>query len=75
MTVAIDHPCASADAARTLAAALAVDNPSYVEVTVEGSTLCLRVRGPSARSARATCDDLLGALAVAERAHRAARPA
>lgn len=59
--------CTSAAEADRLRAAVAADNPSFVEVAVEGSALVVRVRAPSAQSARATLDDLLACLGAAER--------
>ncbi|MGI0130159.1 MAG: KEOPS complex subunit Pcc1 [Thermoplasmata archaeon] len=60
--------CASAAEAERLRAAVAADNPSFVRVEVEGSTLVIRVTAASAESARATLEDLLACLSAAERA-------
>jgi hypothetical protein len=48
------------------------DNPDFVEGGVEGRVLRFTVRAASAGSLRATLDDLLAALAAAQRAQVAA---
>ncbi|HTZ61866.1 MAG TPA: KEOPS complex subunit Pcc1 [Thermoplasmata archaeon] len=68
MTVVARRRCASELEARRLAAAVAADNPPYVHVAVEDGALVVRVRAPTAGSARTTLDDLLACLAAAERA-------
>ncbi|MCI4323036.1 MAG: hypothetical protein L3K03_03290 [Thermoplasmata archaeon] len=47
--------------------ALAADRPEYLETEQDGATLRCRVAAPSASSARATLDDLLAAIQLAER--------
>lgn len=54
--------------AERLRRALAVDTPEFVSLTVDGAVLEIRTRAPSARSARATMEDLIACLQVAERA-------
>lgn len=49
------------------------DNPEFVTGGVEGRTVRFSVEAASAGSLRATLDDLLAALAAAERAQVAAR--
>ena len=71
MTIA--RTAASPEEARALWTAVIADNPEFVEGGVEGSTLSIQVRAPSARSLRATLDDLLAALAAAERSAATAR--
>jgi uncharacterized protein with PIN domain len=57
--------------AEALRAALAADNPSYVDVTAHGPELNIRLTAKSASSARATLEDLMACLQVAEQARRA----
>jgi hypothetical protein len=64
----VRRACASAAEAERLRAAVAADDPAFVVVSVEGTTLVARVTAGSARSARATLDDLLACLGAAERA-------
>lgn len=59
--------CPTRAIAEHLAAAVAADNPPFVLVSVEGTELAIRLTSPSASSARATLDDLLACLQVAER--------
>jgi hypothetical protein len=66
--VVVRRPCATLEEARRLRAAVAVDNPSFVRLDVEGTDLVVRVVASSAASARATLDDLLACLSAAERA-------
>jgi len=68
VTVTVRHACPSRTVAERLAAALRADNPDFVHVAVDGPELTLRVTARSAGSARATLDDLLACLRVAERA-------
>jgi hypothetical protein len=51
---------------------LVPDTPPYVELTVEGSDLVVRTRAPSARTVRATFEDLLACVQAAERTARSA---
>ncbi len=60
--------CASAEEAERLRRALAVDTPEFVTLAVEGTDLTLRTSAPSARSVRATLEDLIACLQAAERA-------
>jgi hypothetical protein len=48
------------------------DTPPYVELTVDGADLVVRTRAPSARTVRATFEDLLACVQAAERTARAA---
>ncbi|MCI4365857.1 MAG: hypothetical protein L3K10_07370 [Thermoplasmata archaeon] len=50
--------------------ALLADNPAFVTLEVEGTELVVRTTSTSARSARATLEDLLACLQVAERSAR-----
>jgi hypothetical protein len=68
--VTIEHRASSPGDAAALWAAVAADNPSYVEGGVVGELLRIRVVAPSAGSLRQTLDDLLAALSAAERARR-----
>lgn len=43
------------------------DSPSYVHLTVEGSDLVVRTAASSARTVRATFEDLLACVQAAER--------
>jgi hypothetical protein len=67
VTVELHHACASAADARRLADSVRADNPRYVVVEADGPALRVRVRAPSAASARASVDDLLACLRAAER--------
>jgi hypothetical protein len=69
--VTLRHRAASEAEARALWAAVAADNPAYVTGTVTGDTLEIRVAAAGPRSVRQTVDDLLAALAAAERTARA----
>jgi len=51
---------------------LAADTPPFVRLDVEGAELVIRTSAPSARSVRATLEDLLACVQAAE---RTARPA
>jgi hypothetical protein len=68
VSVVVRHRCPSPEAARTLRAAVAVDNPPYVAIDLEGTELVIRLTASSAASARATLEDLLACLSAAERA-------
>ena len=74
MTVTVRHRCGSPHLAEALCRAVAVDNPSYVDVTTEGPNLLVRVTANSASSARTTLDDLMACLGAAERAGTSSRP-
>jgi hypothetical protein len=52
--------------------ALLADSPEYVQLAVEGSDLVIRTRAPSARTVRATFEDLLACIQAAERTARSA---
>lgn len=67
MTVAVRRRCASAAEAEVLRAAVVADNPSYVQVSVEGMDLVIHLDTSSAASARNTLEDLISCLQVAER--------
>lgn len=58
---------ASPEEAERIRRALAPDRPPNLTDRVEGATLVLELTSPSARSARATLEDLLPCLAAAER--------
>ncbi|HTW55252.1 MAG TPA: KEOPS complex subunit Pcc1 [Thermoplasmata archaeon] len=75
MTVTVRRACASAAEADALAAAVRADSPEFVGLAVEGPALVIRVRSPSAASARATFEDLMACLKVAERTIAVAPPA
>jgi hypothetical protein len=68
--VTVVHRSGSPGDAAALWAAVAVDNPSYVQGGVEGEVLRFYVAAPNAASLRQTLDDLLAALSAAERARR-----
>ncbi len=70
MTVVVRRDCADAAEARALHGAVAADNPSFVEVSVQGRQLEIRVRATSAASARSTLEDLMACLQAAERARK-----
>ena len=74
MTVTVRRACASAAEAEALAAAVRADSPEFVGLSVEGSAFVVRVRAPSAASARATFEDLMACLKVAERTIAVAAP-
>jgi Transcription factor Pcc1 len=57
----------SAAIAEQVRRAVAADDPAYIHGSVEGATLEIRVDASSARSLRATLDDLLACVQVAER--------
>ncbi|MGA8664128.1 MAG: KEOPS complex subunit Pcc1 [Thermoplasmata archaeon] len=61
------RPCRSPEEAERLRRALAVDSPGYVTLSVEGRDLVLGTSASSAARARATLEDLLACLQVAER--------
>ena len=67
MSVAARRRCASPEAAERLRRALAVDSPPFVSLEVDGADLLLRAAGPTARSLRATFEDLVACLQAAER--------
>ena len=73
MTVTLRRSYPTSDEAARIAAAVGADNPDFVRVTTEGRELRVEVRAPSPASARATLDDLVACLQVAERTSRAAR--
>lgn len=62
--------CASPEEAERLRRALAVDTPGFVTLTVEGRDLVVATSGSSARSVRATLEDLIACLQAAERTPR-----
>ena len=62
--------CASAEEAERLRRALAVDTPDFVSLTVEGRDLVIATSGTSARSVRASLEDLIACLQAAERPPR-----
>jgi hypothetical protein len=68
VTAVVRRACASTTEADRLRAAVTADNPAFVRVEVEGTTLVVRVTAQSAPSARATLEDLLACLSAAERA-------
>ena len=55
------------ETAERIVAALAVDNPHHLAVEVRGREVHIRLTTGSASSARATLEDLLACLQVAER--------
>ncbi|MGP8072841.1 MAG: KEOPS complex subunit Pcc1 [Thermoplasmata archaeon] len=57
----------SPEEAERLRRALAVDSPEYVTLAVEGRDLVLGTAATSASRARATMEDLIACLQVAER--------
>jgi hypothetical protein len=67
VSVVARRPCRDAATALHLRRALAADTPPFVELAVEGRELVIRTRGPSARSVRATLEDLIACVQVAER--------
>jgi hypothetical protein len=68
VTVVARRTCASQEAAERLRRALAVDTPEFVTLSVEGAALTIRTQAASARSVRATLEDLIACLQAAERA-------
>ncbi|MCI4343847.1 MAG: hypothetical protein L3J92_07055 [Thermoplasmata archaeon] len=66
------RPCADPESAERLRRALVADTPSYVHLEVEGSDLVVRTSATSARTVRATFEDLLACVQVAERTARSA---
>jgi hypothetical protein len=68
VTAVVRRACASATEADRLRAAVSADNPAFVRVEVEGTTLVVHLTANSATSARATLEDLLACLSAAERA-------
>ncbi len=68
MSVEARRRCASPGGAERLRRALAPDTPDFVSLQVVGSDLVLRASAPSARSVRATFEDLVACLQAAERA-------
>ncbi|MGI0054338.1 MAG: KEOPS complex subunit Pcc1 [Thermoplasmata archaeon] len=73
MNVELERRYAEAETAARVAGALFADNPAHVTVTVDGPRLTIQVVAPSAASARATLEDLLACVQVAERSVRAGR--
>jgi hypothetical protein len=65
--VSLRRRYASPAEARRIARALEADRPEFLTTEVRGATLAFRLRPASPESARATLDDLLAAVAVAER--------
>ncbi len=59
---------ATPEIAARLVRALEADRPSFVRAVVNGSEVAFTLTGPTARSVRATADDLLACLAAAENA-------
>lgn len=77
MTVELARTYGSIAEAERLRAALASDQPEYLVTRRSGRSLAFRIASASARSARATVDDLLACLSAAERSlgiPAAARP-
>ena len=75
MTVVVRRRCADATEAAALRTAVVADNPPYVDVSVVGQDLEIRLSAPSAASARTTLEDLLACLKAAERTLEAGRSA
>jgi hypothetical protein len=71
VTVVVRHHCLDAAEAIALRAAVAADNPPYVELSVDGADLEIRLTATSAASARTTLEDLLACLKAAERTRHA----
>ncbi|MCI4362849.1 MAG: hypothetical protein L3K13_00875 [Thermoplasmata archaeon] len=65
--VELERTYASEREAEELRCALEADRPSYLRTERTGATLRFGVSAPSAASVRSTLDDLLAALAAAER--------
>lgn len=74
MIVTVRRTCASPAEARALAAAVGADSPAFVGLSVSGRRFTVRVAAPSAASARATFEDLMACLKVAERTVAVALP-
>ncbi|MGA8276336.1 MAG: KEOPS complex subunit Pcc1 [Thermoplasmata archaeon] len=72
VTVVARRPCGDPASAERLRRVLAADTPPFVRLDVEGAELVIRTSAPSARSVRATLEDLLACVQAAE---RTARPA
>lgn len=74
MTVVLRRKGTTEAEARALRAAVAADNPAFVLVDQEGADLVVRLTSASAASARATLEDLIACVQVAERTARAGSP-
>ncbi|HTS33948.1 MAG TPA: KEOPS complex subunit Pcc1 [Thermoplasmata archaeon] len=68
VTVVAQRTYRSPEVAERIRRALAVDTPEFVTLSVQGPVLTIRTQAPSARSVRATLEDLFACLQVAERA-------
>jgi hypothetical protein len=68
VTVVARRTCRSPAEAERLRRALEADNPPYVRVHVSGSDLVAETSASSAARVRATFEDLLACLQLAERA-------
>jgi hypothetical protein len=66
VTVTVRRACPDRGVAERLRAAVAADNPGFVEVHVVGTVLEIRLTAGSPASARATLEDLLACLKAAE---------
>ena len=64
----LERRYASPETAERILRALAADQPEFVHAEHEGTVLRLRVVAASARSARATLEDLVACLQTAEKA-------
>jgi len=73
VTVTARREYPDATTAEQVARAIGADNPPYVRVERNGSTLVLRWSGPTAASVRATSEDLFAGLRAAELTLRSAR--
>lgn len=67
VTVELRRRYPSDELADRIARALAADRPAFLGTSTEGPELRFTVRAPSAESARATLEDLLACVQVAER--------
>lgn len=74
MTVRLRRACGSPEVAARLVAAVSADNPAFVTVRAVGSDLEVELTSRSAASARATLDDLLACLQVAEKTRTESAP-
>ncbi len=68
MTVTVRRAGSDPALAERLRAAVAADNPGFVDVRVVGGDLEIRLASSSPGSARATLEDLLACLKAAEAA-------
>ena len=66
MSVTVRRTCPDPELAERLRAAVAADNPDFVDARVVGSVLEIRVTASSPASARSTLEDLLACLKAAE---------